>query len=295
MKLTADLILSGLQTEDYRGIKTSALSRSVFAHMMRIVAFNPDFNEYVKVALDLHKLPPDPKMDWAKWLERVYYKINPQNEELRDEAIHEVLIHNLFDEKADILAKFDSSRLPEKIQQRPLAEQVSSYLKICFSYMVGDARKYLKKIYPNQERAMDLGKENENEPIDLLNRIEHGVTDPEVELLEHNVEVRKLRHAFQGWCKRKLRPAEQRRMLILFDLVTTFDGPQGELIEEFAKRVGVTFAAARQLLYRELPKHLRQFANSDEGKGFSLTKRIRTKIDQKRPQLENAEKESAIF
>ena len=286
MKLSAGLVLSGLRTQEQGRIKSSALSRSVFSSLVRIMSFNEDFNIYVHEALKAHNLPIDPKMDWAKWLNRVYRtKVAPNNEEMRDEAIHEVLIHHLFEEKSDVLNKFDPARLSEKIQQRPLEEQVSSYLKTCFIFMMGDAIKYLRKMYPEQETAMGLTTEDPNTPS-ILNKIQHGVVDKEEEELVQNVEMRKLRHAFDEWCTRKLRPATAKQIIQFFDLIIIFDGGQGEMLDEFAARSGVSRARANQLLYHELPRYLRQFSSSPEGKGFSLAKRIRTKIENERHESE---------
>ena len=61
------------------------------------LAFNPDFDSYVKTAIEAKGLPVDPKMDWAKWLEGVYRSsVSPLKAELRDEAIHHMLIDNLY-------------------------------------------------------------------------------------------------------------------------------------------------------------------------------------------------------
>ena len=294
MKLEANLILSGLGTQEQGRIKTSALDRSVFAHLMRIMSFNPDFNAYVHAALVAHDLPDDPKMDWAKWLSAVYRtKVAPNNEEMRDEAIHEVLIHHLFEEDSDILRLFDPSKLSEKIRERPLAEQVSSYLKTCFIFMMGDAIKYLMKTYPSQEVVMGLTTEDPNAPS-ILNKIQHGVVDQEEEELVQNTELRKLRHAFSDWCMNKLshRPATAKLLLQLFDLIVVFDGGQGELLNEFAARSGKSKAWAAQLLYHELPRYLRLFSGSPEGKGFNLAKRIRTKIEGEKHDAERALTES---
>ena len=51
---------------------------------------------------------------------------------------------------------------------------------------------------------------------------------------------------------------------------------------EFANKAGISESRARQYPYRELPRYLRQFSTSDEGKGFALAKRIRNKIEQER-------------
>ena len=286
MKLSANLIISGLGTQESRQIKTSAFDRSVFAHLVRVMSYNEDFNIYVHEALKAHNMPIDPKMDWAKWLKAVYQtRVSPNNEELRDEAIHEVLIHHLFEEDSDILRNFDPTKLTEKVRQRPLAEQISSYLKSCFIFMMGDAIQYLKKTYPEQEVALGLTTDDENRPS-LLNKIQNGVIDQTEEALVHNTEIRKLRHAFDAWCMKKLRPATAKTIKQLFDLIIVFDGSQGEMLDEFAQKAGLSRSRANQLLYRELPRYLRQFSTSPEGKNFNLAKRIRTKIENERADAE---------
>jgi hypothetical protein len=251
------------------------------------MAYNSDFTAYVTAALEAHGMPVDPKMDWSKWLNTVYRRYMPTiSEESRDEAIHEMLGHFLFE--ADILSKFDPDRLKESLQAQPLAEQISSYLKMYFIWKVDWAIKYLKKLYPSEEIAVGLtndespnGRGGESTPS-ILNRIQHGVVDPEEEELIQNTEIRKLRHAFETWCDRTLSADKATRMKHFFDLLVIFDGPQQELLEEFANKAGVSPTRARQTLYYDLPRLLRQFAASPEGKNFSLAKRIRTKIEQER-------------
>ena len=111
----------------------------------------------------------------------------------------------------------------------------------------------------------------------------------EEEQLVQNTEVRKLRHAFEAWCDQKLRPATAKSIKHFFDLIVMFDGSQKELLEEFAARTGMSVSRAKQILYIELPKCLRQFSSSPEGKGFSLAKRIKTKIDQERVHADRPE------
>lgn len=259
------------------------------------MAFNPDFTAYVNAAIETHDMPIDPKMDWSKWLNTVYRRYLPTiSEEMRDEAIHEMLGYFLFDQ-GDVLAKFDPSRLKESIQALPLAEQISSYLKMVFVWRVDWAIKHLQELYPSEEIAVGLtndegpaGPGGDSRPS-ILNKIQHGVVDPEEEELVQNVEIRKLRHAFDEWCSRKLAPEKGNLIKKFFDLIVIFDGTQTDLIAEFAKHSGISPTKARQTLYYDLPRILRQFSSSPEGKDFSLAKRIRTKVEQERAKADKPE------
>jgi hypothetical protein len=110
------------------------------------LAYNADFDSYVKTAIEAKNLPTDPKMNWAKWLEGVYRSsVSPLKPELRDEAIHHMLIDNLY--RYDAMARFDASRLPAQIQALPLEEQISSYLKGYFIQQKSDCINWIKKTY----------------------------------------------------------------------------------------------------------------------------------------------------
>ena len=266
MKLSADLIISGLGTEEWCGDKTAARN---LAHLIRVVSYNADFNEYIAAALRMHDMPQDPKMNWAAWLDNVFRrKLRTTSEEKRDEALHEVLSHHLFER--DLLGKFDPTRLPEKIQERPLAEQISSYLKVYISFMVKDAIRYLKKTYPASEISMD---------IQDAEHIQHGDHNPDIEEVHQTTEIQKLRAAFSTWCRERLQPKNVSRAIQVFDVVLSFDGPRAELVEELSSQLGIPKPQASSVLYRELPKLLRSFAASKEGKGFSLIRRIRHQIE----------------
>ena len=75
-------------------VKTAGERR--LANLMRFYSYNQDFDQYVNSAIQSHGLPVDPKMQWAKWLESVF-KSTVSQEERRDEAVHNMLIHTLFE------------------------------------------------------------------------------------------------------------------------------------------------------------------------------------------------------
>lgn len=288
MKLSADLIISGLGTEQPCGLKTSALNRSVFAQVLRIMAYNPDFTAYINAALESHGYPTDPEMDWSAWLDTVYVRNLPRiSEEMRDEAIHEMLGHHLFDPDSDVLAKFDPSRLKESIQALPLAKQLTSYLKMIFIWRIDYTIRYLQKQYPEMEVAVGL---TNDEAVDrngqyrpsLLNQLQHGVTDQVEEELIHTSEMKKLRHAFGEWCDKHLRAKSSQIIKQFFDMILVFDGTQKDLVKKFSEHVGISESRANQYLYRELPSCLRRFSATEEGKPFSLVRRINQKIEEER-------------
>ena len=66
-----------------------------FAHlaaMLRRLAFNPDFDEYVKAYIRRAGLPLDPSMNWAKYLQsRLGPQLGTFDPEITDEAIHHII------------------------------------------------------------------------------------------------------------------------------------------------------------------------------------------------------------
>lgn len=246
------------------------------------LAFNPDFTQYVNHALKQHEMPVDPDMNWAKWIEYVFRgHVSPDSEELRDEAIHYVLVRLLYEK--DILAQFDSKRLKEETQSLPLEKQISSYLKYMLICNIRTAVRYLKGAYHRDDEHLLPGEDKSMD--ELLEGVSKGEPNPEVDHFLHT-EVRQLRHAFHGWVDKTPLLSKKHdlrnHLKHFFDLVTLSDAAPGEMLDEFAQKNHLSKGRAKQILYIEMPRYLRMFSTSPEGKVFSLAKRIPAVIEQKK-------------
>jgi hypothetical protein len=255
----------------------------VIANLFKyMVAFNKDFDLYVKTAIREHNLPVDDRMDWSKWFEVTYRtKVSPRNEELRDEAIHHVLIHNLFE--YDALAKFNPAQLNPEVAKRPLKEQITSYLKQYFRYQISDAVEYLKSVYKGDKELtiLDSDPTPDSEPNshatrnEFLNNSEYGQVDPETEEFWANGEIGKIRPAFYTYVDRIATDKMAAYLKAMFDLIVKSGEPKPkDIMERFMTQFGVGKPRAAQILYTELPKYMQNFAKANEGQGFELTKTI---------------------
>lgn len=257
------------------------------------MAYNQDFTTYVNEALKANNMPADPDMDWAKWLERVYYsKLSHLSEDIRDEAIHYVLVTLLF--HRDILKKFDPNRLADSVKSMPLEKQIASYLKSVFILSVDLARRYVKRGYGEEIGFEDFAPEGTTEEaVDRVNdEIRQGHINPEIEQFLGS-EITKLRRAFHEWLDDGAKVTPRSAMLLkgLFDTIIVSDGTQADIIKEFAEKQGLSEARIRQILYIEMPKVIRRFSRSSAGSSFSLAKRIPPMLEKEKinaPILEDA-------
>lgn len=240
------------------------------------MAYNKDFTDYVNEALKANNMPIDPVMDWAKWLDRVYSSKLPQlSEDTRNEAIHYVLVTLLF--QRDILKKFDPNRLADAVKGLPQERQISSYLKSVFIMSVDLARRYVKRSYGEEMGFGDLVPESaEYSSVDkVMDEIQQGHLNPDIEQFL-GTEVSKLRKAFHLWLDEDARVTRRSAFLVkgLFDTIIVSDGTQADIIQEFARKQGLSAARIRQILYDDMPKLIRRFSRSPKGSRFSLAKRI---------------------
>ena len=286
----ADLVLTEKKAEQ---LGRKASSCSTLVSILKL-AFNPDFTQYVNHALKQHEMPVDPDMNWAKWIEAVYRNhVSPESEELRDEAIHYILVLLLYEK--DILAKFDPKRLKEETQKLPLEKQITSYLKYMLICNIRTAVKYLTESYHRNDESLLHG-DSSDSMDELLQGVTRGHPNPQVDQLLES-DIRKLRHAFHTWVDNTPALEKKRELKVqlknFFDLITLSDAaPAGEMLEQFAQRSHLSRGRAKQILYIEMPRYLRMFANSPDGKTFGLAKRIPAVIDKKKHEQDLAPAET---
>ena len=255
-------------------IKTAGEIR--LANLFRFYAYNQDFDLYVKTSITEHGLPIDPKMHWAKWTESVF-KGTITQEERRDEAIHNMLIHTLFD--INILNNFDATRLSEGNQALPLAEQVTIYLKNYFLYQKSKMVKWISDTYgtSNELLIMDGGNlDTEDGPAPIL---EKGEEDEEqkVDVIKQ-VDLDKFRALFTKWMnKPSIREKVRDRVLACMEVI--LDTPamkNSQLIEELRVRLNGTELSAKRVFHNEFPAFVQKFLQTPEGKKLSSTSATRT-------------------
>ena len=239
------------------------------------LAFNADFSYYVNGAIMDADLPIDPSMNWAQWIEAVFKRKAPNvPEDIRDEAIHDMLLHIFFERK--VLQGFDSTRLSASTQEKPLEKQVASYVKTCIILNYDSVQRYLNKAYALHDE-MALSDVTKNVPEqDQSHAVEQllPAQEPDTSILE--TEIDKLQAAFKDWLTKTIYVKGEDRDLAsdLFDIVVTFEGNKSELIGELAQRNHLGLNQARSFFYSRMPKILRRFLTSAAGSGFNLATQI---------------------
>lgn len=242
--LDGSKILS-VEAKDLRPMSPLEVRVARFVHL----AFNKDFDMYVKESVRSHGFPVDEDMDWSRWWEaKTRGKFGYAGEDLRDEAVHNLIIWALVENNK--LADFDPSRLNPEIQKLPLEKQITSFLQRVFS----DRLDY---IYDYINNATGKGKETPGEiqtedgSINLMDRSNsdaESAEDVHAEA-EDNKIFRDFRTAFFTWLdsnesgfqKRSLEP-----MKVLFDLIILSDDPKPRFIaESFVELTGASKSSMR--------------------------------------------------
>ena len=164
------------------------------ASMLRFhLAYNKDFDLYIRAYCEQAGLPipigPNGlPFEWADWFQRMIFPklVAPssdvkQTEEIRDEAIHEMLFTELG--KRNILAKFRDTiqrNFSEDTKALPEDKQLTIYLTGRFKWRVEEMNRKINEQYPPEETAMLQGEE-EGEEFNLLDTEEHA-TQPLTEV-----------------------------------------------------------------------------------------------------------------
>ena len=146
---------------------------------LRLLAYNKEFDTYIKAYLQQAGLPIDPSMNWAKYLQTT---IGPQlgtfDAEIQDEAIHYIIIkvlspstplasgevfgrdflnpsnpHGLQNaiESFKAKARANPEKYKNNINDMPLEKQVTEVLKKHFAWRADEARRYVKEVLQGQD------------------------------------------------------------------------------------------------------------------------------------------------
>jgi hypothetical protein len=226
----ADLQGKPIQTPaDFHPI-SPALAR--FAAWARyVVAFNQDFDLYVKEYIRAAGLPVDETINWSKWFAKnIGSKLMSRDPEVQDEAIHHIIILVLAEYRV-----LDSSnpsgfskaikKFPERIQKLPLARQVTVFLFQTFLWRVGKANEYIKRVIFQdntssmwQEEGGDNNQTTDTSEVNLLDTEDQASTGA-YDIVESDVDISRFREGFSKWLYKKCKPEVADEYLILFDLI----------------------------------------------------------------------------
>lgn len=227
-------------------------------------AYNKDITAIVNEMITQAGLPIDPKMDWAAYLTKTYsanLSSVTTDPDIQDEVIYRTVVYLLFERKnkngkkvlenfAEKLKNFDV-----KTQKKPLAEQVSDYLKGTFLYYAKDHAKHdaIALMRPEEMSMEQPGEEGET--YNILDTEEHA-TAPGVGQSESDRDIDQFIAQFQEWVKGKETPKSAPNYAALLKIF--WDQSQqtesgevkiSDLTQEWIRRTGLSFDSLKQ--YRD--------------------------------------------
>jgi hypothetical protein len=238
-------------------------TRMRFASFLKF-AYNKDITNIVNEMIQQAGLPIDPKMDWSAYLTKTYaanLRSVTTDPDIQDEVIYRTVIYLLFERKnkngkkvlenfAEKLKNFDV-----KTQKKPLAEQVSDYLKGTFLYYAKDhAKQDAIALMRPEELSMEQPGE-EGETYNILDTEEHA-TLPGVGQGEADRDIDQFIEQFQEWVKTKETPKSAPNYAALLKIYweqaqqsERGDVKISDLTQEWIRRTGLSFDSLKQ--YRD--------------------------------------------
>ena len=236
-------------------------SQARFAAWMRL-AYNKDFDMYVKAYIHAAVLPVDNAMNWSRFFQaKIAPRLMSKDPEVQDEAIHHIIIKSLVDNQA--LLNFNSAikKFPPHIQELPLEKQVTRFLMQTFNWRVDAANEYIKNyIFQDGTSSMWTEGDEEGGDINLLDNAESATGSHGYDKVDTDVDVDNFRKGFAVYLDEKFRTETVEQYLSLFDLLYAHmregDLPRGvEIYAEWVEGVGEGKSASWfKVLFANLPK-----------------------------------------
>jgi len=252
---------------------SSTLAR--FASWMRwVVAYNKDFDLYVKEYIAAAGLPVDPKMNWSRFFSaRIAPKLMSRDPEVQDEAIHHIIINALAERS--ILENFKDAikKFPAHIRELPLERQVTTFLMQNFNWRTAEANRYIQQ-FIFQENTSSMWQEvGEGEPdVNLLDADQYRHKRPnEYNAVDADVDVLTFRRGFESYLSKKYRDETVVQYLSIFDLLYAHlregDIPKGtDLWAEWKEGLGADKSPAWfKILFANLPKLIDTYVTKELG------------------------------
>jgi hypothetical protein len=250
-----------------------ALAR--FASWMRwVVAYNKDFDLYVKEYIAAAGLPIDPTMNWSRFFSaRIAPKLMSRDPEVQDEAIHHIIINALAERS--ILENFKDAikKFPAHIRELPLERQVTTFLMQNFNWRIAEANRYIQQ-FIFQENTSSMWQEvGEGEPdVNLLDADQYRHKRPnEYNAVDADADVLTFRRGFESYLSKKYRDETVIQYLSIFDLLYAHlregDIPKGtDLWAEWKEGIGADKSPAWfKILFANLPKLIDTYVTKELG------------------------------
>lgn len=261
------------------------------ARGLRMVAYNADFDMYVKDIIREHGLPVDDTIDWAKWLDGTFYRVAPGNAEVKDEAIHHVIIENLLVRDALGNNFSNGQAIPGKmndaiINGMSVDQQVTWYLKQMFKFRVSEAIDWVIKHINNRNRTTPMEHSTEEGEtfniIDLQDSARTNDKNENLDNLEYQAEIKEFTDAFFPWLKQTLGEDRGNRFAQLFTLLeSSTDSEWDEVVAKFETEMDRSVNWLDKNILT-LSKYIRQFFNETKFNPSSILVRLLNDYDARR-------------
>lgn len=276
-----------------KGLITSPKMMRFVATLRMIAVYGLEIDKIVKEAIKESGYPIDEAQNWDKWFQKNYISrllgansAGGDDEDLVDEAISHVLVQELYDRKA--LSKFDPSRVPADVQNKPLDKQITFFLTYMFGNRLGDARDFISKHVgwkknkdedtPSQSQTQ-LFQETEEDgtEFNILDTEEHAQPNRSVSDIEEEDELKTIRDEFYEFVKETKKSEKIAKvMAMIFDyIVESEHGKKSEFLDKFKSDTGLGGDRLKQL-YKEFGKLMMEFSEYDPS--HSILNLIRDRI-----------------
>jgi len=273
------------------------------AHVLRCLAYNKDFDTYVKEAIKAHGLPLDPEMNWSKWLYGYFFKKYLKSAapgDLLDETFHQFIIDLIYEK--DVLESFNPKKIrKERNKKQNLGRQVSIYLMQQFITYRSMAQRILNRLETTiPGRKHDTGvRENLGMPMEQPGVGESGeeyatnlldtetfATEPKQQEVESWEDIARFRQAYGDWLTNAQHEETTDNIITLFDLIVNAERRQEggvDYKEEWIRETGKSLPSYG-LTARNLSETLHKFvAEHPELAETSLIARLIADIKTKKP------------
>ena len=204
----------------------------IAAWLRNVLAYNEDWDEYVKSYIRAAGLPVDESWNWAKWFQKKFYPSLKGDDEIKDEAIHQIIITNLGDRRVLDPNKGKGGfaeaikRFPPAVQQLPLEKQVTQFLLSTFLGRKQEANQFIDKMqdpltdpmYQPAEGGPNVG-DKEHEEYNVLDTEEHAVAPTGQELAEFKADMEAFRRGFAEWLDKSQRSETAQNFLKIWDII----------------------------------------------------------------------------
>jgi hypothetical protein len=176
--------------------------------MRFVVAYNADWDQYVKEYIRAAGLPVDESYNWAKWFQAKFLPKLKGDDEVKDEAIHHTIVTALAHRKAldpNNPSGFQNviKRFPAGVQSLPLEKQVTQFLLTLFSGRVQEANQFIDKVQrPDSDSISEPTKDDPNENGRNAIDVQNYATPSGEQATNFRMDMAKFSKAFAGWLRK---------------------------------------------------------------------------------------------